>query len=167
MAVDHPGDWVRSSAEPMLSLVCSVAGRSGPRAGVRGYADGHGRCVERRACARRALVSGVQGSLASARRPRRVGPASPLRRPPRLYHRKRAVFAGALPSSSGDRFRPERERVRLARAPPSCGSVLGFLLHHRIGTPRPGPPRSGANARQRLPCPTSKPIEFQSQRKTP
>lgn len=25
MAPDHAGDWVRSSAEPMLSLVCSVA----------------------------------------------------------------------------------------------------------------------------------------------
>ncbi|NLS04191.1 hypothetical protein HGP14_12585 [Rhizobium sp. P32RR-XVIII] len=32
MAADHAGDWVRISAEPMLSPVFSVAGRSGSRA---------------------------------------------------------------------------------------------------------------------------------------
>ncbi|ACI58311.1 hypothetical protein Rleg2_5100 (plasmid) [Rhizobium leguminosarum bv. trifolii WSM2304] len=165
---DRAGDWVRCSARPMLSRVCSVVGRSGSRAGVRRFADDCGHRVERRASgrasARRALVPGIQSSLAGERHLRCVGPASPLRQPLRLYHRRRPIFAGALPSSSGNRFRPAPGRVRLARASPSCGSVLGFLLHHRIGTPRPGTSGSRANPKQRRPCPIMK-IEFQSQRK--
>lgn len=118
---DRAGDWVRCSARPMLSRVCSVAGRSGSRAGVRRFADDCGHRVERRASARRALVSGIQSSLAGERHLRCVGPASPLRQPLlRLYHRRRPIFAGALPSSSGNRFRPAPGRG-------SSGAGFSFL----------------------------------------